>query len=420
MEDASSIAEVIAAEGGRVTFARFMDIALTHPTLGYYSRADRLLRHGGDFSTAPALSPFFCRTLARLATELVEAGLATSVDEGPAPAGPQGTPGVVELGGGEGHLAEAILGYWERERPGWRGAVAYRVVEVGRGLRRRQADTAAAMIAAGWEVDWGADLEEACAGTRPLVIFGNEFVDALPVHVVDVRGAALLEAYVETRPAGLVEAWAEVSPAATAEIELLFGTSDPSRLKPLTQDGILEVRPAARDQLEQAARLMPAGSLVTVDYGEWFRGVRPPGHEAQGFAMPGCSREAHLLRRRSVRGYFKHGPTPDVLGRPGRQDLTADVDFAALDLLGLQQGFETVVFTTLSALLRGGGAEEELRNLRSAMAAVERGAPAADQPTTAPLAADPLEADRQATVLEHLLDERDLGGAFNVMVQVRE
>ena len=42
-----------------------MELALTHPTLGYYSRADRLLRHGGDFNTAPALSPFFCQTLAR-------------------------------------------------------------------------------------------------------------------------------------------------------------------------------------------------------------------------------------------------------------------------------------------------------------------------------------------------------------------
>jgi hypothetical protein len=70
-----SIAELIAAEGGEVTFARFMELALTHPTLGYYSRADRLLGRRGDFNTAPALSPFFNRTLARLVTELLDAAL---------------------------------------------------------------------------------------------------------------------------------------------------------------------------------------------------------------------------------------------------------------------------------------------------------------------------------------------------------
>ena len=74
----SSIVELIDAEGGQVTFARFMEIALTHPTLGYYSRVDRLLRHGGDFSTAPALSPFFNTTLARLVTELVDASLSSA------------------------------------------------------------------------------------------------------------------------------------------------------------------------------------------------------------------------------------------------------------------------------------------------------------------------------------------------------
>jgi SAM-dependent MidA family methyltransferase len=139
-----------------------------------------------------------------------------------------------------------------------------------------------------------------------------------------------------------------------------------------------------------------------------------------------------------VRGYFKHQLVPDPLARPGRQDLTADVDFAAVDLHGREEGFETVLFTTLGRFLRGGGAEDELQALRSrseapawatasALAAQAASATAsatasalAPQAAPAELASsDPLEADRQATVLENLLDERDLGSVFKVLVQVR-
>jgi SAM-dependent MidA family methyltransferase len=115
--------------------------------------------------------------------------------------------------------------------------------------------------------------------------------------------------------------------------------------------------------------------------------------------------EGRVRHRRSVRGYFKHQLILDPLARAGRQDLTADVDFGALDLHGRREGFETVVFTTLAAFLRGGGAEEELRKLRAVIA--EGGT-------------DVLEADRQATVLENLLNESDLGSAFKVMVLVRD
>jgi SAM-dependent MidA family methyltransferase len=379
--------EVIAAEGGQVTFARFMELALTHPTLGYYSRTDRLLRHGGDFSTAPAISPFFNRTLARLVTELVDASLAAETIH---------RPSVVELGGGEGHLAEGVLRYWHDERPEFRGRIGYRILEVGAGLQRRQAAAVEEFAAAGWEVGWGADLDEACAGTRPVVVVGNEFLDATPVHLVAVGGDSLHEGYVRLKPPSLVQTWGELSATAAAEIELLFGTLDPRCLEAFVEDGILEVFPGLGELTRQVAGVMPSGSFVNVDYGEWFPGLPQVG-ERWGL-------EGRTKRRRTVRGYFKHQMVLDPLARAGRQDLTADVDFAALDLHGRGEGLETVVFTTLAAFLRGGGAEDELRALHAATAA----------------ASDPLEADRQATVLANLLDERDLGGAFKLMVQVRE
>jgi SAM-dependent MidA family methyltransferase len=415
----SSFLDVLDAEGGRVTFARFMDLALTHPVQGYYSHVDRLLRHGGDFSTAPSLSPFFNQTVARLVTELVEASLVAGASAAP-PLTPQQTtshsamglpgtrrPAVVELGGGEGQLAAGILGYWEEQRPDWRGEIGYRVVEVGASLRRRQESAVEDSVATGWDVGWGADLDQACAGVVPLVIIGNEYLDTTPAHLIDVAGGCMREAYVEAASTRLEETWGEVSGVAAAEMELLFGTLEPRQLRALTRDGILEVFPGLGDLIGQLAAVMPRGSLVSIDYGDWFPGVRSGGvyQDCHGPAGRRWGLEDRVSRRRSVRGYFKHQMILDPLARPGEQDLTADVDFAAVDLHARLEGFETVVFTTLSAFLRGGGAEEELRRL---------------QIDASEMAADPLETDRQATVLRNLLDEQDLGGTFKVMVQVKE
>jgi SAM-dependent MidA family methyltransferase len=417
----SSLADLIAGENGSVTFARFMELALTHPTLGYYSRADRLLWHGGDFNTAPALSPFFNRTVARLVTELLEAGLEPGAGGRQRSVSPESDtpPSLVELGGGEGQLAAAVLAYWDQERPAWRGRVAYRTVEMGARLRERQAVALEGYVAAGWDIGWGEDLEEACAGTRPLVIVGNEFLDTIPVHMVDVTAEGLREAYVAVVPAGLEQRWGKVSKEAVTELRCLFDTLDPAVLRPLTEDGIIEVFSGLGVLLGALARAMPSGSLVNVDYGEWFPGVPHPG-ERWGL-------EGRGPRRRTVRGYFKHQMVLDVLVRPGRQDLTADVDFAALDLHGREEGFETVLFTTLARFLRGGGAESELQALRVVAgtpppltAKAVQASRAGEETEVAPAGhVDRLEADRQATVLENLLDESDLGGAFKLMVQVK-
>ena len=274
-----------------------------------------------------------------------------------------GLPCVVELGGGEGHLAEAVLRYWEAYRPGLRLQIGYRTVEVGARLRERQAAAVAGFAGAGWDVGWGSDLQEACAGCRPVVVFGNEFLDALPLHVVDVRGRTLREAYVTAGGGGLEQEWGKLSDEAAAEIELLFGTSDPLRLETITDDGVLEVSAGLAGLLRQVAEAMPAGSFVNIDYGEWFQGVpplEPTDPSDRRWELEGRSRH-----RRTVRGYFKHHLEPDLLARAGSQDLTSDVDFAAVDLHGRLEGFETVLFTTLAAFLHAGGAEEELRRLRS-------------------------------------------------------
>jgi SAM-dependent MidA family methyltransferase len=409
----AGIAREIEAEGGRVTFARFMELALTHPTDGYYrrvgGRGGPLLGRRGHFSTAPHLSPSFRRAVCRLVTDLVDASLvAAPAIAAPVSGGPQtGAPSearacacppmaIIELGGGEGDLAGAVLGGWGENRLDLRERVVYSIVEIGEGLRNLQRKAVARALAQGWEVRWADDLAGAAAATRPAVMVGNEFVDALPVHIVDVRGPRPLEAWVGVDQGGGIagEVWDDLSPEAGAELGLLFAGADRERLQSLSRDGIIELRPAIGSFMRQVAAIMPECCLLTIDYGGWPSGVetetgcwcRPSGEPSYG---------------RTVRGYFRHQPVSDPYARVGRQDLTADVDFRALDLHGRGIGFETVLYTSVAALLLADGGEEELRALRAS-------------------AGGSLEADREASILEALLDDEGLGGAFKVMLQVRE
>ena len=82
----------LAASGNWISFARYMELALHEPGLGYYAAGARKLGAGGDFVTAPELSPLFARTLARQVAELLEPGDA-----------------VLEFGAGSGALAEAMI-----------------------------------------------------------------------------------------------------------------------------------------------------------------------------------------------------------------------------------------------------------------------------------------------------------------------
>jgi len=417
------IAEALLSEGGRVTFARFMELALTHPQEGYYSRAGRVLGRRGDFSTAPSLSPAFNEAVAGLLTELVDASLslresgsetgssggggtdpaARSADTRPADARPVG---IVELGGGEGHLAQAVLASWNESRQDLRERVVYCIVEVGAGLRARQEEALEVLRNAGWDVRWGSDVAQVCRGVAPAAMVGNEFVDALPVHLVDVAGEGPRESWVAW-DGSFSQAWGELTPEAAAEVDRLFGSTEIGRLRPLAGDGVIEVRPGVPRLLAEVAEVMPSGCLVTIDYGEWYDdgpGLGPRCAEGAFRPAEGALRPAGS-RRRTVRGYFRHQLSTDPLERVGRQDLTADVDFRALDLHGRKAGFETIVFTSLAAFLAAAGARQEL-----VMPC---------EPSSC-LLNDPLEADRQATVLGTLLDEEGLGGSFKVMVQVRE
>ena len=146
----------IAAAGGWISFARYMELALQ----AYYGRSDRQFGAAGDFITAPELGALFGRTLARQLKEI----------EGP----------ILELGAGSGALADTLTKELERE---------YFILETSGALRSRQA------ARLGGRIKFLDRLPEAFRG----VVIANEVVDAMPVHAVGWRPSGVVERGVSTR-----------------------------------------------------------------------------------------------------------------------------------------------------------------------------------------------------------------------------
>src|SRR5690349_21488243 len=144
MSAAGRIAQEIADRGGWMSFARYMQLALHEPGIGYYAGGARKFGAAGDFVTAPELGALFGRTLARALREF---------------------PAVLEIGAGSGALAEVLVGEL---------SVPYYILETSAELRSRQA------ARLGKKVQF---LDRLRSGFRGAIV-ANEVVDAMPVHVV--------------------------------------------------------------------------------------------------------------------------------------------------------------------------------------------------------------------------------------------
>src|SRR5215217_6483620 len=205
----------IDAAGGRIPFARFMELALYHPVWGYYLSPQRRPGRPGDFLTAPETHPFFGITVARQIAECWDRL------ERPAPFG------VREYGSGIGALAWDIIAGLSAEAPECRAALEYRLVETN---PHRLSQSLAALaegglgdVVRGEEIPSGSDPEPITG-----VVIANEVADALPVHRLIWRDGHLREGWVAWSGDRFVEVEGELSAEAAA--------ADPEEM--LRQNGI--------------------------------------------------------------------------------------------------------------------------------------------------------------------------------------
>lgn len=293
---AAHIREQIEASGGWISFARYMELALYAPGLGYYSAGSRKLGSGGDFVTAPEISPLYGQTLARQVAQVFESGL----DE------------VLEVGAGSGALAATLLE--ELERSG-RLPRNYLILELSADLRERSRDTLATRVPHLLErVAWLNRLPPAFSG----VVLGNEVLDAMPVTIVRVEDGRIEEGGVGIRSDRLDWSWrlasGEVLPAAQA-----LG---------LAEGFHTEIQLSALGFIRSLAQVLERGVALFVDYGfpakEYYHAQR---------------REGTLMC------HYRHHAHSDPFFAPGLQDITSHVDFSAVARVARASGLDLLGYT---------------------------------------------------------------------------
>lgn len=299
---ARRIQSEITASDGWISFARYMELALYAPELGYYSGGSWKFGSGGDFVTAPQISPLFGRVLARqFAETLQESG-----------------GGLLELGAGNGQLAVQILGEFDAMGMD----IPYSILEVSNDLRTRQQDILRPFAG---KVRWLDTLPDRFSG----VIFGNEVLDALPVHLVH---------WTEDGPVERGVAWLEDNLAWVDR-----PISDPALLRQaldysLPACYLSEINLAAPALVKTLAERLQTGMLLFIDYGfgrgEYYHPQRHMG---------------------TLRAHYRHHALDDPFYLPGLCDLTAHVDFTAVADAGLEAGLEVCGYTTQANFLLGGG-----------------------------------------------------------------
>lgn len=284
---------------GRLTFAAFMEACLYHPEYGYYTRP-AAEEAAGDYFTSPDVGSLFGRLLARQLREMWEV------------MGRRPRFELVECGAGRGRLGEQLLTAVSEQAPDFLSALRVTLVEISP-PGRAQAQTALAKF--GERVRVAADLP---ASGVVGCLLSNELVDALPVHRVVQRKEGLREIYISVHGGELGEEEGEVSRPAVCDYLERYGA-------PLAEGQHAEVHLAALAWLQRAAAALERGLLVTIDYGYPAQELYGPGHQ-----------------RGTVLAYRHHRAHEDWLAWPGEQDLTAHVNFSALEEHGRELGLVTL------------------------------------------------------------------------------
>ena len=311
----SKIATEIASQGGWIPFSRYMEMALYEPGMGYYSAGAHKLGAGGDFITAPELSPLFGAAIVSAILPVLE-GLKA-----------QGLPAkILEFGAGTGKLAESIL---TRLNDLGFQLDGYDIIEISPDLTQRQQERLhklTAELELSTKCSWLSSLSENFKG----VILANEVIDAIPCDAIIYQNGFWY--------------WYGVS---FAEDKFFWKTGKPveqallpeSLLSGNFSEGyVTELHPQANAWIRQIAKQLDAGLFLTFDYGfpesEYYHPQRIEG---------------------TLMAHHRHHAIQDPFYLPGLCDLTTHVEWAQIARSALAENVDDVYLTNQAAFLLDAG-----------------------------------------------------------------
>lgn len=297
---------------GVISFARYMELALYAPGLGYYAAGSAKLGEEGDFVTAPEISPLFSQALAKAILPALNSEQI-----------------ILEVGAGRGRMAADVLLYLKQQN---KLPKEYWILELSADLRERQKvtieETIPDFIA---NVKWLDSLPDQFSG----VVLANELLDAMPVQLFQKKENDINEVNV---------VWQDDK--FSFQLKSSFDQRLVHRVKNIeTELGVefdsgyvSEINFAAEDWLKSISESLQQGVIILIDYGfprhEYYHAQRD-----QGTLM--C--------------HYRHRTHPDVFVYPGLQDITAHVDFTAMADAALESDLKVMGYTNQVSFLMGAG-----------------------------------------------------------------
>jgi SAM-dependent MidA family methyltransferase len=302
---------------GPIPFAAYMRMALYEPGYGYYVTGQPKLGWEGDYYTSTDVADFFADCMGRQLQLMWEQ---------------LGRPdpfNVLEQGAGRGNLASGIRSWAARQTPDMLAALNYRTGDIRMGVD---------VIS---ETNWY-DMDAPASMFH--VIISNELVDAFPVHIIEVRDKHLYELYVDAQDGRLFPVLNEPSSAEVASYldnyKIPWAT--------FRNGWRAEINLDAHRWMQQIAKILCKGYLLTIDYGDKARALYTP-----------------YRQHGTLTCYYQHQANEQPLARPGQQDITAHVNFNALIDEGRRQGLRLNLFTTQRQWLKNMGIHAALEQLRT-------------------------------------------------------
>ncbi|MGC1308776.1 MAG: class I SAM-dependent methyltransferase [Phormidesmis sp.] len=313
----------------QITFAEFMNLALYHPQFGYYSTPGSSIGPQGDFITSPHMGHDFGEVIAEQFADMWQA---------------LGQPNpftLMEMGAGQGLVAADAIAHLQKHHPACFACLHYIVVEKSAALKAEQKKRLGHWQTQGIQLSWQelADIpEKSVVGCA----FSNELVDAFPVHWVELHDQKLKEIWVSANEAGFVAVRGELS---TPQLHHYFDQVGID-LSDYPNGYRTEVNLAALDWLSAVSKKMDRGYVLTIDYG----------YSAQRYYSKARSQG-------TLQCYYRHAHHDDPFAHVGEQDITAHVNFTALENQGEAVGLQKIGFTQQGLFLMALGLGDRLSTL---------------------------------------------------------
>lgn len=387
------IANQIAAEPKhRITFADYMDLALYHPEQGYYATGAVNIGSEGDFFTSPHLSRDFGELLAEQFAQMWD------ILGHPMPFT------LMEMGAGQGLLAADVLYYLHRHYPDCFEALEYIIIEKAAGLIYQQQQQLHRLKIGdkALPLRW-CSLEEIPENSIIGCCFSNELIDAFPVHQVVIEGGQIKEIYVTTANTGIDNITLDAqAPSETNFVEITDTLSTSKLTDYFDFIGIdllsgtypegyrTEVNLAALDWLKTVTKRLQRGFILTIDYG----------YSADRYYQP-------ARHQGTLQCYYQHQHHDNPYLYIGQQDITAHVNFTALERQGELCGLRKVGFTQQGLFLMALGLGDRI----AALSARD-----SDRGNAIAKGQDVIKIMQRRQILHQLMDPMGLGG-FGVLVQ---